>query len=88
MVNVKGNFSNGNKNNMWCKTCQLFIETQDHLLECPVIRLRTKNLVNFQELSPQMMFGTIQNQEQIAKSYHIILEARKDILQDMDNKAE
>ena len=32
MVNVKGNFSNGYKDNMWCKTCQLFIETQDQLL--------------------------------------------------------
>ena len=88
MVSVKGNFSNGNKDNMWCKTCKLFSETQKHLLDCPVIRLRTKNVVNFQEVSPQMMFGTIQNQEKIVKSYHIILEARKDILQDMDNKAE
>ena len=85
MVQVKGNFANGNKDNMWCKTCKLFTETQEHLVECPAIRLRTKSLINFQEVSCEMIFGTIKNQEKIAKSYHIILEARKDILQDMEN---
>ena len=42
MVDVKDNFSSGNTDNLWCKLCSLFKETQQHLLECPEIRLRTK----------------------------------------------
>ena len=80
MVDVKDNFSSGHAENMWCKLCFLFKETQQHLLECPEIRLRTKNLVNFKELDYQMIFGSLPKQEKIAKCYQIILEARKDLL--------
>ena len=80
MVDVKGNFSSGNTDNLWCKLCSLFKETQQHLLECPEIRLRTKNLVNFKELDYQMIFGSMTNQEKITKSYQIISEARKELL--------
>ena len=80
MIDVKGNFSSTHINNMWCKLCHLFTETQQHLLECPEIRLRTKNLINFKEAEYEMIFGNIKNQEKIAKIYKIIIEARKDIL--------
>ena len=80
MIDVKANFRSAHTTNMWCKTCQLFTETQQHLLECPGIRIKTKNLINFKELDYQMIFGTLQNQEKIAKSYQIILEARRDLL--------
>ena len=55
-------------------------ETQHHLLECPVIRSRTKNVINYKEVDYQMIFGNIKNQVKIAKIYQIILEARKDLL--------
>ena len=80
MVDVKDNFSAGNTNNLWCKLCSLFKETQQHLLECPEIGHRTKNLVNFKELENQLVFGSLPKQEKIAKCYQIILEARKDLL--------
>ena len=80
MVDVKANFSSANTNNMWCKLCHLFPETQHHLLECPEIRIRTKNLIDFKEIDYQMIYGNIKNQEKIAKTYQIILEKRKDLL--------
>ena len=80
MVDVKGNFSSAHSNNMWCKLCLLFVETQQHLLECPVLRIRTKNLIDFKEADYQMIFGNLKNQEKIAKIYKILLEARKDLL--------
>ena len=80
MIDVKGNFSSAHTNNMWCKLCHLFIETQQHLLECPEIRLRTKNLINFKEAEYEMVFGNLKNQEKIAKIYKIIIEARNDMI--------
>ena len=80
MMDVKGNFSSAHTNNMWCKLCHLFIETQQHLLECPEIRLRTKNLINFKEAKYEMVFSNIKNQEKIAKIYKIIIEARKEMI--------
>ena len=32
MINVKGNYSSSNTNNMWCKLCLLFTENQQHLI--------------------------------------------------------
>jgi hypothetical protein len=32
MIDVKGNFHSGNKDDMWCRTCNLFTETQQHLV--------------------------------------------------------
>ena len=80
MVDVKANFCSANTSNMWCKFCHLFTETQRHLLECPVIRCRTKNVIDNKEVDYQMIFGNIKNQVKIAEIYQIILEARKDLL--------
>ena len=80
MIDVKGNFSSAHTNNMWSKLLHLFIETQQHLLECPEIRLRTRNLKNFKEAEYEMVFGNIKNQEKIAKTYKIIIEARKEMI--------
>jgi hypothetical protein len=80
MIDVKGNFSSCYTNNMWCKLCNLFTETQQHLLECPVLRIRTKNIINVKEVDHNMIFGSLKNQEKVAKIYKILIEARKDIL--------
>ena len=82
MVDVKGNFSSAHSNNMWCKLCFLFPETQQHLLECPVLKIRTKNIIDFKEAEYQMIFGNLKNQEKIAKIYKILIEARKDLLEE------
>ena len=39
MIDVKENFKSANRNNMWCKTSHLFTETQQHLIDCPELRL-------------------------------------------------
>ena len=67
MIDVKGNFSSTHINNMWCKLCHLFTETQQHLLECPEIRLRTKNLINFKEAEYEMIFGNIKTKKKLPK---------------------
>ena len=63
MVQVKGNFGSAHKNNMWCKLCNLFSETQQHLLECPELRIRTKNIINFKEVEHQMIFGSLKTKK-------------------------
>ena len=72
MVNVKENFKNGHIENMWCRNCQLFKETQQHLLECPILRSKTKHLIKFEELEYNMIFGSLKNQEKFTKSYHLL----------------
>ena len=77
MIDVKGNFSSAHTNNMWCKLCLLFTETQQHLLECPVLRLKTKNLVDLKEADYQMIFGTLKNQEKLLKFTKFLLKQEK-----------
>jgi hypothetical protein len=81
MVDVKENYKNSHIENMWCRLCHLFTETQQHLLECPVMRINLKNIIKFQELDLNMIFGGKCSQEKFAKSYQIILQKRKDLLE-------
>ena len=80
MIDVKANFPSTNQDNLWCKLCFLFPETQQHLLECPEVRIRTKHIIEFKALDYQMLFGNLKNQEKITKNFQIILEARNDLL--------
>ena len=84
MIDVKDNFSSSHTNNKWCKTCFLFSETQQHLVDCPTIRQKLKGLVKFENLTYNMIFGSTKNQEIFAKNYTLILNARQDII-DMAN---
>ena len=68
LVDVKENFKHGQEENMWCKLCHLFVETQQHLLECPVIRSELKKIINFQELDIGMVTGNISKQEKLQRS--------------------
>ena len=78
-IDVKGNMSSSFKDRMWCRTCYLFSESQEHLLQCGEIRNNLKN-VDFSSVKYEMIYGSLKNQENIAKVYHLILQARKDIL--------
>ena len=81
MVEVEDNFRNSHTENMWCRLCHLFTENQQHLLECPVIRVNLKDIIKFQELDIKMIFGKICNQEKLVKSYHTILQKRNDLIE-------
>ena len=57
MVNVRENFKSGHIADMWCRICKLFREIQQHLLECPGLRIKTKQ--TYFELEYQMSVGTV-----------------------------
>ena len=81
MIDVKESFKSSYKNNMSCKMCHLFIETQQHLVDCPQIRQKLEGIVEFGKLNYNMIFGSIKNQELFAKNYTLILKAREDIIE-------
>ena len=83
VIDVKGNSRSFNTQNMWCRTCFLFPEGQSHLLVCPAIVAKLKNVVDFKTLDHKMVFGTLDNQIQIAKIYTVILKTRLDLIDEM-----
>ena len=82
MINVKANFSS-NQDNLWCKACLLFKETQEHLIECPSIRTIVRHLIKFSAFDINMIFGILGQQEKFANILHIVLEARDDAVNTM-----
>ena len=78
-VNVKNNSKSSFKNDMWCKTCLLFTETQEHVFMCTAIRSKLDS-ENFIGLKYEMIFGTLKDQEKFTKVYHLMLKARDDLL--------
>ena len=80
-LNVKDNHKSSYKENMWCRTCHLFSETQEHILHCSIIRDKVKHLsIDFNSVSYNMIFGSMDNQEKLIKIYQIMVQARNDIL--------
>ena len=57
----------------------LFPESQKHIFHCSDIRNKL-DFINFSELNYEMIYDDINRQEKIAKVYHLMLEARKDML--------
>ena len=81
-IDVKDNMSSSFKDRMWCRTCYIFSESQEHLLQCGEIINNLKN-VDFSSVKYEMIYGSLKNQENIAKVYHMIIQARKDILNNL-----
>ena len=79
MVNVKGNHGSSYKNNMSCRTCFLQPETQEHLFNCDVIRGALPEL-DFDVVKYQMIYGNLEGQENFTKIYHLMLQARNDLM--------
>ena len=80
MINVKMNFKSSYKQNIWCETCHLFPETQQHLIVCPVLKMNLKHLVDFSCLDEKMIYQNIVRQEKFAKNYLVILKSREDFI--------
>ena len=57
----------------------MFTETQQHIYECSEIRKKVDYL-NFSELKYEMIFGPLKSQERFTKAYHVLLQARDDLL--------
>ena len=78
-INVKKNQESSFKNNLWCRACYLFTESQEHICECPVIRNKLSNL-KLGDIKFEMIHGKQSDQEKFAKTYHIYLKAWEDVI--------
>ena len=78
-INVKGNQSTSYRNNMLCRTCSLADENQEHVFLCTAIRSKV-NFLKLDSVDYQMIFGKLKEQEEFTKIYHVMLQARTDIL--------
>ena len=68
MIDVKENFKS-NPENMYCRLCLIFSETQDHLISCPKIREKLSGVIKFETLNINMACQSIKNKELLAKNY-------------------
>jgi hypothetical protein len=78
-IDAKDNQESSYKNNMWCRTCCIVKESQQHIFECHTIRKKL-NYLNFQNCNYQMIFGKLEDQVKIAKLFQLVLNARDDII--------
>ena len=84
-LNVKMNFPNQHQDKL-CKTCNLFPESQSHLLQCPEIVPKLKIVCSANTgVDESFLYGSIENQLKITKIYTQILEIRKSILENSDD---
>ena len=72
MIDVKENFKS-NYENLSCRVCFIFSESQQHLLDCSIIREKLKDVVEFESLNIEMAHQSLESQELLAKYYTIIL---------------
>ena len=64
---------------MWCQICFLFPKPQKDIFHCSDIREKL-DFISFSDLNYEMIYDDINRQEKFAKVYHLMLEARKHIL--------
>ena len=64
---------------MLCRTCYLENESQQQIFQCNEIRRRL-DFINFSNLKYDMVYGNLEEQEKFTKVYHLMLEAREDII--------
>ena len=74
-IDVKMNQESSYKNNMWCRVCLLFVESQQHIIQCPEVRKKL-DYINFDHIKYEMIWGKLGEQE---KLYHLALNAWMDI---------
>ena len=63
----------------------MFKESQPHLLQCPPIVQKMRNLVDIKNVEYNMIFGSVQNQVKLAKIYSLIMRTRLDLMEEMRN---
>ena len=63
-ISVKDNQKSSFKDNMWCRTCFLFSETQEHILQCSVLRDKVQHLsIDFSSVDYKLILSILENQE-------------------------
>ena len=60
--------------------CYIFLETQQHLIKCHVIKENLKDKIDFKKIDYSYLTGSEAQQEMAAKIYTQILHTREEIL--------
>ena len=79
MVEVKENYKSS-FDNEWCRLCLVSRETQRHLLDSIKVREKLRGVVNFENLTIEMAYQSIDNQELVAKTNNIVINTWKDLI--------
>ena len=72
MVDVKQNFGSLHRENMWCRTCFIFVESQRHLLQCSAIIEKIRKIVDLKNVQYEMLFDEAK-QVEITRMFSLIL---------------
>ena len=74
------NYKNQFGSDIWCLTCGLYPEQQQHIIQCFVLRERVNHLIDLDNYSYNDIHGNLSEQEGIAKVYTLLMDTRKDLL--------
>ena len=80
IINVYDNFKNDYTKEKFCKLCHIFPNTQEHIIKCEILKQSLSDQINFLYTSVNNINGTIEEQENFAKSLTILLKKREDLL--------
>ena len=82
---VKENLKNKYRDDLSCEFCRIGYSTQQHQLECPVIKKFVPELAE-QQCNYSDIFGTVEDQLRIVKTYSEISRRREILLESMSLK--
>ena len=76
MLNIKANFSSMHKNSMWCSLCKdkNTRETEEHLLNCPVLTNHPKLEDDIQSVKYQDVFNNLEKQKNAVNVFKNIMD--------------
>ena len=84
-IDVKLNFP-GQHNDIWCRSCKLFPESQSHLLQCPMLVTKLNYLSGkTSRLNEKDIYGDTEKQKAIVQIYSDILEVRENLKDGIHN---
>ena len=78
---VKENFHQQFGNNLLCDLCGKYVDTQEHLLQCHVLRKHIK--WNHEDIKSEHIHGSLQEQIEVTKLIFRLLEVRDRLLEEV-----
>ena len=79
LTEAKMNYKQQFGENIWCSSCKLFPSSQEHLFSCFIMRKKIKSDINFNEISYDDIFGSLNKQEAIAKAFTKVLKVHQEL---------
>ena len=80
MFDCKANFKNQYQNDLWCKLCDIFVDCQSHLMQCPILKGCIPELRSNQEIKYEDIFLGIEFQVKAIKLIAKVIECRELLL--------